>query len=181
MIGCYDFCGHYDWTFRWLQERGGRSLLVRYWEEAICKDSQRHAADLIEEKGVEGMEEYWGETLADEAPDGGYRAARGEGSFWIEMTDCPSRGFLLRNGIEFSGDYCDHCIGWIGPLMEKAGYAVDHDHNHCGQCWWEFRRRGHSESPSEREEERRQLTEHWKEKGDRVDQFRQAVHPDDKT
>lgn len=139
MLGCYDFCGHYDWTFRWIEQNSDRETLHEYWEESICKDSQSHAAALIAAGGVAGMAEYWGHTLAEEAPEGGYSARVDGDRFLVEMTDCPSRGFLLRNKIEFSGDYCDHCIGWIGPMMKEAGFSIHHAHNHQGQCYWEFR------------------------------------------
>jgi hypothetical protein len=55
------------------------------------------------------------------------------------MYACPSKGFLLRNGLHQYHDYCDHCIGWIGPMMKEAGFTVDHEHNHGGQCWWIMR------------------------------------------
>ena len=48
MIGCYDFCGHYEWTFGWLEREGGHALVRDYWNEAINHDSQRHARELIE-------------------------------------------------------------------------------------------------------------------------------------
>ena len=31
MIGCYDFCGHYEWTFAWLDEQ---TFLVHCADEA---------------------------------------------------------------------------------------------------------------------------------------------------
>ena len=31
-------------------------------------------------------------------------------------------------------------LGWIKPLMEEAGFVINHEHNHAGQCWWEMRR-----------------------------------------
>ena len=37
MIGSYDFCGHYDWTFAWFLRNGGPAALRRYWEEAIAR------------------------------------------------------------------------------------------------------------------------------------------------
>lgn len=80
------------------------------------------------------------------------------------MTDCPSRGFLLRNGISFSKDYCDHCIGWIGPLMKKAGYTVHHAHNHCGQCYWEMRPEGEaSDTKPGIEAWKQELLDAWEE------------------
>lgn len=139
MIGCYDFCGHYDWTFAWLEKKGGKDLLEQYWRQAIGRDSQTHALDLIRRKGFQGMAEYWGHTLEEEAA--GFHSHLGDDLFRIDMTDCPSRGFLLKNSIGWSCDYCDHCIGWIGEVMKEAGFVVDHQHNHRGQCWWEFRLR----------------------------------------
>jgi hypothetical protein len=148
MLGCYDFCGHYDWTFEWLEREGGVALLHRYWDEAIHSDSQRHAVEAIQKRGFEGMADYWGHTLAEESPDAGYTMTFRPEVARLEMHDCPSRGFLIRNGISFSKDYCDHCMGWIQPTLEGAGFAVDHTHNHCGQCWWEIRRKEDSTPPS---------------------------------
>ncbi len=137
MIGCYDFCGHYEWTFEWLRRQGGHALVKAFWDEAIHRDSQRHAAELIVGKGIEGMKKYWGVTLDDEG--GAHHCTATAEVFRIDMHECPSKGFLLRNGLEQYRDYCDHCMGWIGPLMKEAGYVVDHEHNHCGKCWWEMR------------------------------------------
>lgn len=179
MIGCYDFCGHYDWTFRWLRQEGGEKLLWRYWDEAIHSDSQQHAAKLIAEKDLQGMAEYWGHTLADEAPGGGYSAKIVRDRFVVEMTDCPSRGFLLRNGVEFSGDYCDHCIGWIGPMLEKSNYTIDHAHNHCGQCYWELRPNKPGSAPlAELEDWKKQLLADWQTQDKTpIDHFREATRP----
>ena len=47
MIGVYDFCGHYEWTFDWLEREGGHALVRAYWGEAIHRDSQLHARELI--------------------------------------------------------------------------------------------------------------------------------------
>src|SRR6478609_11042168 len=53
VIGCYDFCGHYEWTFDWLEQAGGKALLRAFWEEGISKDSQLHARELIARRGFE--------------------------------------------------------------------------------------------------------------------------------
>ena len=148
MIGVYDFCGHYDWTFEWLRARGGEELVRRYWDEAIYRDSQRHAAALIQQQGFAGMAEYWGHTLKDEGA--GYATVAGEEVFRIDMYECPSKAFLLRNGLRAYRDYCDHCMGWIGPMLKAAGFAAQHQHNHSGQCWWEIRRANDNAPPSER-------------------------------
>jgi len=54
----------------------------------------------------------------------------------MDMRRCPSKGFLTANDRNADEDYCDHCIGWMGPLLEGLGIeVVEHEHNHCGQCW----------------------------------------------
>lgn len=147
MIGVYDFNGHYEWTFAWLQRVGGRALLHAYWDEAIHRDSQRHAAALILARGIAGMTEYWGHTLAQEG--GSHHTTATDQLFRIDMHECPSKGFLLRNRLRQHDDYCDHCMGWIGPLLRQAGFVADHQHNHCGQCWWELRRASDPTPPSQ--------------------------------
>lgn len=150
MLGVYDFCGHYAWTFAWIQRRGGDDGLVEYWDRAISRDSQSHARRSFT-RGFEGMQEYWGRTLAEEGA--GYSSSMHGPPVGpvmrIDMYACPSRGFLLRNGLDYGVDYCDHCIGWIGPALDDAGFVVDHAHDHQAHCWWEVRAQEDSRPPSE--------------------------------
>lgn len=145
MIGAQDFCGHYDWTFEYIRRTFGDEALQRYWREAIGFDSQSHALDLIARRGFDGMEEYWGHSLTQE--EAGYAITRTDDVFRIDMHDCPSKGFLIRNGLGAYRDYCAHCMGWIGPVAEQAGFTIDHEHNHCGKCWWELRKKETTPDP----------------------------------
>ena len=147
MIGSYDFCGHYEFTFSWIDERGGIEAVREYWNKAISVDAQRHVRELITREGIAGMKKYWDHTLVEEAADHSFTSD--EARFRIDMHACPSKGFLLRNDLEQYADYCDHCIGWIGPLMRDAGFTVDHEHDHCGKCWWEFRELNDLTPPSQ--------------------------------
>jgi hypothetical protein len=181
MLGCYDFCGHYEWTFEWLRARGGEAIVREYWDTAIAQDSQAHAAALIGARGIAGMKEYWAHTLAEEAA--GYHCTATDKVFRIDMHECPSKGFLLRNGLEQYHDYCDHCLGWIGPMLRRAGFVVDHQHNHCGQCWWEMRRVSDATPPGEpgklAGEHDVRLRPDWKQSPP-LDTFHRANDPDDK-
>ncbi|MBX7255996.1 MAG: hypothetical protein K1Y02_06510 [Candidatus Hydrogenedentes bacterium] len=150
MIGVQDFCGHYDWTFEYLRRTFGEEAVQRYWSQAIAFDSQSHAVELIQGKGFDGMDEYWGHTLTQE--EAGYAITRTSDVFRIDMHECPSKGFLIKNGLEAYHDYCAHCMGWIGPVATKAGFTIDHVHNHCGQCWWELRREGSTPDSGEARE-----------------------------
>ncbi|MBL9200602.1 MAG: hypothetical protein JNL39_08855 [Opitutaceae bacterium] len=184
MIGCYDFCAHYEWTFDWLEREGGPALVRDYWQDAIYRDSQRHARELIQREGFEGMAKYWGHTLAEESPDLGFAITRGPEVFRIDMHDCPSKGFLLRNGLQSYGDYCDHCMGWVGPLMREAGFTIDHEHNHRGQCWWELRPAsatgGHAPPGEVAGAKDVRLRPDWNAPDAIFDRYLKATDPDDK-
>jgi hypothetical protein len=182
VIGVYDFCGHYEWTFAWLEKRGGPTLLSEFWDKAIHQNSQQHAAELILRKGIEGMKEYWGHSLSQEGA--GYKTTSTETVFRIDIHDCPSKGFLLRNQLEQHHDYCDHCIGWIGPMLKRAGFVIDHQHNHCGQCWWEMRKQSDATPPSAAGELAKEndvrLQLNWQ-SSQSLDTYRRANGPDEKT
>jgi len=98
MIGCYDFCAHYEWTFEWLRQQGDEPLVHQFWEEAIDNDSQSHASELIKREGFAGMEKYWAHTLVEEGA--GYVPTAGEGVMRLDIHECPSKGFLIRNQLE---------------------------------------------------------------------------------
>ena len=182
MIGVYDFNGHYEWTFAWLQRQGGVKLLREYWDEAIHRDAQHHAADLIRRKGIKGMQEYWGHSLKQEG--GSHHATATATVFRLDLHDCPSRGFLIRNRLRQHDDYCDHCLGWIGPMLRQAGFVIDHQHNHAGQCWWEMRHTSDTSPPSPPG----QLSGHhdvrlrpdWKRENHDLDSYSRANGPDQK-
>jgi hypothetical protein len=43
------------------------------------------------------------------------------------MNACPSLGKVMDNDAEPMARYCDHCAGWIGPIMDKLGYSLVYD------------------------------------------------------
>jgi hypothetical protein len=66
------------------------------------------------------------------------------------MRQCPSKGFLLAHDLNADEDYCDHCMGWMIPLLEQVGVEVgEHEHNHCGQCWGTMRLKDRPSQPLE--------------------------------
>lgn len=140
MLGCHDFCGYYEWTFHYLRRRFGETALNEYWADAIAADSQQHYLDAARQEGLRGLYKTWAQTGEDEKCDWTVTLDEPNNLLRLDMRECPSKGFLLGNDLNADEDYCDHCIGWIGPALHQIGAeVVAHEHNHCGQCWWEIR------------------------------------------
>ena len=140
MLGCHDFCGYYEWTFHYLRRRYGREGVEKYWAKAIAADSQRHYIDAAADRGLRGLYESWLKTGDDEECDWTVTLDEDRNLLRLDMRECPSKGFLLKNNLNADEDYCDHCMGWIGQALTTIGVEVArHEHNHCGQCWWEIR------------------------------------------
>ena len=136
MIGCAEFILAYDWTFEYLRRTYGEETVRRYWHECISRDSQLHARELIVGQGFEGMDQYWGHTLAEE--EAGYTSVRTDTAYRIDMYACPSQGHLQERGQAHYHDYCEHCMAWLEPIMREAGFVIHHAHNHNCQCYWEI-------------------------------------------
>ena len=133
MLGVQDFIGYYDWTFEYLRQTYGEHSVWDYWGKP-----KPHLIRLFRDRGLDGMYEYWYHTL--EMEEAGYTLEQTGDYFRIDMFDCPSKGYLIKHGLEAYHDYCEHCMGWIGPLLGATGFVVDHEHNHLGQCYWEMHR-----------------------------------------
>ena len=140
MLGCHDFCGYYEWTFHYLRRQFGEAALEEYWSDAIAADSQQHYLDAAREEGLRGLYKTWAQTGEDEECDWTVTLDEPNNLLRLDMRECPSKGFLLAGDLNADEDYCDHCMGWIGPALHQIGAEVAaHEHNHCGQCWWEIR------------------------------------------
>jgi hypothetical protein len=143
MLGCHDFCGYYEWTFHYMRRRHGQDAVKKLWAEAIGGESQSHYADNGGERGLRGLYDLWVATGEDEQCDWTFTLDEASNTLRWDMRECPSKGFLLKNDLNADEDYCDHCMGWIVPLLNRIGIEVTgHQHNHCGQCWAEMSVRG---------------------------------------
>ena len=143
MLGCHDFCGYYDWTFHHVRQLHGQDAVWRLWAEAIGGESQRHYADAGARDGLRGLYNTWVRTGEDEHCEWTFTLDESRNVLRWDMRECPSKGFLIRNDLNADEDYCDHCMGWVVPLLDSIGMdIVAHEHNHCGQCWTEIGLRG---------------------------------------
>ena len=150
MLGCQDFCGYYDWTFAHVAARHGDEAVRALWTDAIGGESQGHYLRAALADGLRGLYGTWVKTGEDENCDWTFTLDEARNVLRWDMRRCPSKGFLLEHDLNAHTDYCDHCMGWIVPLLSKAGIeVVAHEHNHCGQCWAEMSVRGRPHEPLE--------------------------------
>ncbi len=133
MISCTEFILAYNELFNFLYEQGGLAALHNFWR-TISDQYLTNLDQLVREKGIAGMEEYWGRTLEEEAA--GYEITASENRFTIQMHRCPSVGLLNSSNVEKCPYYCDHCAALYRPIMERAGFAyqiedLDRDRGSC--------------------------------------------------
>jgi hypothetical protein len=140
MLGCQDFCGYYDWTFHYTRRRFGQEGVRKLWSDAIGGESQKHYTDAGSKEGLLGLYKVWTKTGEDEKCDWTFTLDESKNVLRWDMRQCPSKGLLINNDLNADEDYCDHCMGWMGPLLARVGVEVAvHEHNHAGQCWGEMR------------------------------------------
>lgn len=143
MLGAQDFCGYYDWTFAHLRGRFGQKAVIDLWADAVGGDAQSHYAAMGKQSGMRGLFEAWRHTGEDEQCDWTFTLDEARNVLRWDMRKCPSKGFLLEHDRQSDEDYCDHCIGWEQPMLDRLGMEMAaHEHNHCGQCWGEIRVKG---------------------------------------
>lgn len=123
MIPSDHFTRFYNEVFKFLETQG-EDALTAYWLE-ISKTQERHILELIETKGLPGMFEYW--THIKDEENCGMDLELFEDRLEMQMTACPSLGKVLDSDAAPMERYCDHCAGWIGPILDKTGYHLVYD------------------------------------------------------
>ncbi len=123
MISCTEFIMAYSELFAFIDERYGREELVRFWEE-LADEFLFNLRDLVAEKGLAGMSEYWSHTLSEEGAD--CRMTLTDDEFSIEMNHCPSTAILRRNKhLTPFPDYCEHCKVLYRRVIEPYGFRCE--------------------------------------------------------
>ncbi len=150
MLGSQDFCGYYDWTFAYVQHRMGQPAVEQLWADAIGGESQAHYLEAAKADGLRGLYRTWAKTGEEEHCDWTWHLDEQRNVLRWDMRQCPSKGFLLQHDLNACTDYCDHCMGWIIPLLAGTGVeVVAHEHNHMGQCWAELAVIGKPHQPAD--------------------------------
>ena len=123
MIPSDHFTRFYNEVFKFLEAQGQEHRDAYFLE--ISKNQEVHILDLIRTQGFAGMYKYWS-VIRDEENcelDLGYDDEK----FELRMHLCPSLTKVKDNDDALWTHYCDHCAGWIGPIMDKTGYHLVYD------------------------------------------------------
>ena len=123
MIPSDHFTRFYNEVFKFLESRGEEALTA-YWLE-ISKSQSMLTLDLFRENGMEGMRKYWEHIRIEENCD--MDLDLNDDRLELRMNVCPSLSKIQDNDAEPMERYCDHCAGWIGPIMDKLGYHLVYD------------------------------------------------------
>lgn len=118
MLPSDHFVRFYNEVFKFLETQGPGHL-EKYWLE-ISRHQERHCLELFKEKGLQGMYDYWEHIRIEENCDMTLNLS--DDCLTLKMNKCPSLSKVLDNDATPSKRYCDHCAGWIIPVIDKAGY-----------------------------------------------------------
>ena len=79
---------------------------------------RRHRAGL---RGpLRGLYKTWVGTGEEENCDWTFTLDEEKNVLRWDMRECPSKGFLIRHDLNADEDYCNHCMGWIIPMLEAS-------------------------------------------------------------
>lgn len=123
MLPSDHFVRMYNELFKMLADLG-TDHLQRYWLE-IAGLQRSLLGPFVERAGYRGMYEYWDHIRIEENCE--MDLEYGDDYFRLRMLACPSLSKNLDNDAGLCSFYCDHCAGWIAPVLESYGYHVVYD------------------------------------------------------
>lgn len=123
MIPSDQFVRFYNEVFKFLESQGGTALADYY--RVVSEQQEMHCLALFKSQGLAGMKAYWDRIAVEENCD--MRGTLYPDRFELVMRRCPSLGKALDNDAGVFPRYCDHCPGWVIPLLEKAGFHCEYD------------------------------------------------------
>lgn len=131
MISCTDFIPAYSEFFKFLEKKGGKKEVIKFWEYLSDK-YLTNLKNLVKKHGLKGCWLYWSKTLNEEAADFKMELDENRGVFKIIMFKCPSKGRLLKTKhIKPYKNYCKHCDILYTRVLEPLGYKYKIDLSRC--------------------------------------------------
>ncbi|HID24746.1 MAG TPA: hypothetical protein EYP14_20425 [Planctomycetaceae bacterium] len=134
MISCTEFIPAYSELFKFLESRGGRQAVEKFWEY-LAERFLGNLREAVQRHGIRGCWIYWSHTLNEEAAEFTMELDEEAGWFRITMHRCPSMSRLLElKHIEPYHDYCRHCDVLYRRVLEPLGYSYRIDLSRCHEA-----------------------------------------------
>ena len=116
MIPSDHFVRFYNEVFKFLDEK---NALIPYYRE-ISHHQELHCLETFTRNGLRGMYDYWDHIRIEENCD--LELMLHEHLLESHMKKCPSLSKVIDNDAGPCLRYCEHCPGWVFPLLAKCGY-----------------------------------------------------------
>ena len=123
MLPSDHFVRMYNELFKMLKDRSMEDI-KKYWLE-VSSLQKSLLGPYIEKDGLEGMRKYWDHIRIEENCEMDLEVT--EDYFEFVMKKCPSLSKNLDNDAGLCELYCDHCAGWINPVIRSFGYYPVYD------------------------------------------------------
>lgn len=120
MIPSDHFVRYYNEVFKALEKRQ-IGHLVKYWN-SIGDLQKMELAEKFRNGRLQACHDYWTRILKEENCVG--RLTLTQDYLEFRMDRCPSLSKVLDSDATPCKLYCDHCMGWIRPLMAAAGLCA---------------------------------------------------------
>ena len=117
MIPSDHFVRYYNEVFKALDELG-RGHLLDYWRK-LGREQTARLGERFRKGGIRECYRYWEVIKREENCEAELFLT--DDYFEMLMHKCPSLSKVIDNDASPFPFYCDHCMGWIGPVMEYAG------------------------------------------------------------
>lgn len=130
MVSCTEFIPLYSELFKYLEKKGGKAEVIKYWEHISEKYVDPRLGEEIKKAGLKGCFNYWNKSLNEEACDFSMTYDEEKNYFEIDMRGCPSRGML--NALGYTNpykDYCGHCDVLYSKCAKKYGIEITGDYS----------------------------------------------------
>ena len=136
MISCTEFIPLYSELFKFLDKKGGKKEVLKYWEYISDEYVEPRLGEEVRKNGLKGCWNYWNVSLNEEACDFKMILDEEEGVFSIYMEGCPSRGMINQlSYMKPYEDYCGHCAVLYDRVLRKYGIqAVNCDYSKVNEC-----------------------------------------------
>jgi len=121
MIPSDHFVRFYNEVFKALDKKSSQDLRA-YWDE-VGRQQAEVLAKPFRKGGLKACYDYWSRIIREENCEAEVELTNEY--FEFRMLRCPSLSKVLDNDAEPFERYCEHCSGWITPVMEQCGLRVE--------------------------------------------------------